>query len=215
MQEGWVNHAGSLEQWLQIYLVDLLAPMEGAGVVWAWRESMTMVNTNGLEREIVEQEVVMQRLEDLDRRLTVARLARESREGGTKVAKRYLKILLELYPENGLHWYQERIQSGRCFGHTAIVHGWICAYLGYSSQTTVLTYLYNAVNGLVQVALRGMSIGQTEAQRVLKSLLPVISDQAEQITANLPLPQQMFTRAVHQEIAAMRHESLYSRLFMS
>lgn len=210
-----MNHSGSLEQWLQNYIIDSLAPMEGTGVAWAWSESMACVNTNSSAKGSADKAAVMQNLEELDGRLTVARLARESREGGVKVAKRYLKILMELYPECGLDWYQERIQSGRCFGHAAVVHGWICAYLGYSCETTVLTYFYTSVNGLVQVALRGMSLGQTEAQQVLRSLLPIISEQVEYITANQSLPPHLFTSAVHQEIAAMRHESLYSRLFMS
>jgi urease accessory protein len=79
----------------------------------------------------------------------------------------------------------------------------------------VLSHLYAGVNGLVQNALRAMAIGQTEGQKVLQRLLPVMQREAERLVLDPPAPDRLSSHTLAQEIGAMRHETLYSRLFMS
>ncbi|MNR66377.1 Urease accessory protein UreF [compost metagenome] len=59
-----------------------------------------------------------------------------------------------------------------------------------------------------------MSIGQTEGQRLLAQLLPVLASAWSEASHLDPL-EDGFTNAPSAEIAMMRHEALYSRLFMS
>lgn len=209
LQEERVKDANELAQWLGSYITGNLTPLEGAAVYWAHRYAEKVIEHHP------EQNQARENLKSLDLRLTLSRLARESREGGIKVGKRYLRIVQELYPESGLSEYESWIRRGECYGNAGIVHGWICAYLKQTPQIAIVSHLYAGVNGLVQNALRAMAIGQTEGQKVLGSLFPLIEREAERLVLDPPPPNRMSSHTLAQEIGAMRHETLYSRLFMS
>ena len=151
----------------------------------------------------------------LDKRLHAAVLARETREGNRKIGRRYLSIARELYPGAGLDLYGGWIASGRCHGSPAIVHGWVCAHIGYAAEPTLMSYFYSVLNVLLQNSLRAMPLGQTQGQLVLQRLLPHIEQCARDVAASPPEEDRLSGHFVLQEIAAMRHAALYSRLFMS
>ncbi len=151
----------------------------------------------------------------LDQRLHAAVLAREAREGNRKIGRRYLSMARELYPEAELDLYGDWIAAGRCHGSPAIVHGWVCAHLGYAAQPTLMSYFYSVLNVLLQNSLRAMPLGQTQGQLVLQKLLPHIERCAQDVAASSPTEDHLSGHFVLQEIAAMRHAALYSRLFMS
>ena len=199
-QEGQLVHVENLRLWLTHYVKGTLSPMEGQGVLLAYQL-------------LVEGD--LEGLREVDYRLTLSRIARESREGGIKIGKRYLYLLLELYPDFPLKRYQEEIRQGTCFGNAAIVHGGICAYLKWSLKVSVESFLYMSVNSLVQNAIRVLSIGQTAGQKLLLSLLPLIEEEAREIVAHPVGLEELCNRNFVQEIESMRHERLYSRLFMS
>lgn len=243
LQENRVKDASGLSQWLASYIKQTLVPMEGAAVYWAHRlvgrmrkaeqagdglrkemlrESMNqeMILREKMVQEAMPQESMLRetiagRLKDLDRRLTVSRLARESREGGIKIGRRYLRLIAELYPQSGMDEYARWIEEGTCYGHPCIVHGWICADLEQTAEAAVLSYLYVGTNNMIQSALRAMAIGQTAGQKVLHQLLPLLEKEAENLVQQPPALEQLASGAPVQEIQAMRHERLYSRLFMS
>ncbi len=160
--------------------------------------------------------IVQTRLLEIDRHLTVSRLAAESRGASIKMGRRYLRTVCELYPGSLLHVYEQWVKAGRAFGQMAVVHGWLCRELDYSEQEAVASFLYGSLNALTQNATRLTAIGQTNGQKILLRLLPQIeqssSDTASHSTLNLD---NLFIHTVNQEVQAMRHESLYSRIFMS
>ncbi|WP_018132866.1 urease accessory protein UreF [Effusibacillus pohliae] len=209
LQENRVKDSHGLLEWLTAYLVTGLAPMEGTGVYWSchyaeWLHTASPDRTNAEEH-----------LKNLDRRLTLSRFARESREGAIKVGKRYLALARELYPASGLDLYSDWIRNKECYGHPAVVHGWLSMHLQLSRKTAVVCYLYNEINSLVQNALRAMTIGQLEAQKVLQSMFPMIEQATGRLLADPPAADALYSCSLLQEIEAMRHETLYSRLFMS
>lgn len=210
VQEGRIKDSGDLAQWLTSHLSGSLVPMEGGAVYLAQRAAHSLTAMEGLASLQAREKLI-----DLDRRVTLSKLAREVREAGIKVGKRYLHIVKDLYPKAGLDRYEAWISQGRCFGSACIVHGWICAELDYPASLTVSSFLYMGVNTLVQNALRTMIIGQTEAQRVLVDLLPLIEAETDRLLADPPSAETLFGRTLFQEIGGMRHETLYSRLFMS
>ena len=65
----------------------------------------------------------------------------------------------------------------------------------------------------VNSALRLMSMGQTEGQRLIARLTPLTSD-AWAIAQEI-VPEDAYSNMPMAELAMMRHETLYSRLFMS
>ncbi len=62
-------------------------------------------------------------------------------------------------------------------------------------------------------ALRLMSMGQTEGQKVLADVLPYTIEACKQVEGQSPL--EAYSNSVGAEIDMMKHASLYSRLFMS
>lgn len=201
VQEGRIRGVEELREWLKAYIHGNLSPMEGQGVHLAFH----LFKAGEREEELWE----------LDTRLTLSRLARESREGGCKIGKRYLYLVLELYPDCSLKKYASKIKEKACFGNPAIVHGGMCAHLELKAHTTVESYLYMSVNSLVQNAIRMFSMGQTEGQKLLLSLIQYIKEETQQILDHPVSLQELASRNVFQEIQSMRHEHLYSRLFMS
>lgn len=204
VQEGEVDSVSSLLRWLEDCLYGSLATLDGPGVLLAYNACAS--RDGAADMEMVAA---------VDHHLTLARLALESREGAMKIGKQYLRMVLALYKDVSLAEYAVWVREGRCFGHAAIVHGCICRSLQYDRATAVQTYLYQTLNVLVQNAQRVAAIGQTGAQQVMRSLIPPIEAVTRGIVQSDPRMESLAGCAVLQEIAAMRHEGLYSRLFMS
>ncbi|WP_028392392.1 urease accessory protein UreF [Bacillus cihuensis] len=208
-QEKKIDKPIELYSWLKSYVSGSLAPTEGVVVYLIYQ---------AIQKEILNQgksaytEKYIQRL---DRKLTVSKMSSESRNGGIKIGKRYLTIVQTLYPQSGLKQYARWIDSQLCYGNAAIVHGWITAYLEVQAELSVFTHLYVSVNNLLQSSIRLTVIGQTGAQMILQKLYPFLVEEAEKIIQSSPDEDDLFNNSIIQEIEAMRHETLYSRLFMS
>lgn len=78
---------------------------------------------------------------------------------------------------------------------------------------TLQAYLHAFAAGLVSAAQRAMPIGQVEAQKVLASVLPPCLTIAER--ARTQTLDDLGSCAFMTEIAAMRHETLTTRIFRS
>jgi urease accessory protein len=65
----------------------------------------------------------------------------------------------------------------------------------------------------VNNAVRLMSLGQTQAQTLVAQMLPQIADAWHEVEQRDPF--EFATSTPMLEVAAMQHETLYSRLFMS
>lgn len=209
LKENKINTSTDLLKWMESYISANLAVMEGAAVYIAYQLIQTTVQNHEIP------ETVQKDLQRLDQKLTLRTLASESREGTIKIGRRYLNIVDALYPESGLEQYADWIKDGRCYGNPAVVHGWISAYLEVSADIAVFTHLYASVNNLLQSALRMTAAGQTDIQLILKELYPLIMEETEKVIEFSPDEDDLFNYAMAQEIEAMRHETLYSRLFMS
>jgi urease accessory protein len=143
------------------------------------------------------------------------RLAPETRDGMEKIGRRLLRLAPELFPrlQQQVRSLQEDIRSGRAVGTYPLVYGLLCRWLDLPLDRAAEGYLYASVVTCINAALRLISMGQTEAQRMTASLFPVISDcwlsvremDPEEAYGGMPLA----------DLAMIRHETLYSRLFMS
>ena len=143
-------------------------------------------------------------------------MSSESREGGIKIGKRYLKMINTLYPQSGLQDYARWIDHNFCYGNSSIIHGWIIAYLEVEADVSVFTHLYVSVNNLLQSALRLTFVGPNGCTTgFAKTLSLCLAEEAAKIIDSCPKEDGLFSYSIIQEIEAMRHETLYSRLFMS
>jgi urease accessory protein len=208
-QEKKMNGPSELYEWIKSYVSGSLAPTEGAAVYLTYQVIQRVLKNGGEPKDTKKY------LQQLDQRLTLSKMSSESREGGIKIGKRYLKMINTLYPQSGLRDYARWIDHNFCYGNSSIVHGWITAYLEVEADVSVFTHLYVSVNHLLQSALRLTFVGQTDVQMILQKLYPFLAEETAKIIDSCPKEDGLFSYSIIQEIEAMRHETLYSRLFMS
>jgi urease accessory protein len=80
-------------------------------------------------------------------------------------------------------------------------------------EDTLTLYLQSFASNLMSAGLRLGIVGQTDGQRILAALEPVI---AEAVAASFVRPNDDFGAATFaSDIASMVHETQYSRLFRS
>ncbi|WP_300035460.1 urease accessory UreF family protein [uncultured Roseobacter sp.] len=88
--------------------------------------------------------------------------------------------------------------------------GCAAARHGLPLELTAQAYLHAFAANLISAAVRLVPLGQTEGQQVLATLAPLICSVAQEATADgAPL----FSNCIAADIAAMRHETLYSKVF--
>ena len=92
--------------------------------------------------------------------------------------------------------------------------------LGYAARLhglplllTARMYLQAFVSNLVSAGIRLIPIGQTEGQKTLSALTPLIETLAAEALAETP--EDLSSTAFLADIASMKHETQYSRLFRS
>jgi urease accessory protein len=135
-----------------------------------------------------------------------AELALESELQGAAFAK----ITLDAWPSPTLVRFVEG-RAGRPMPHAVIV-GIACAGIVPVEQA-VTAYLQAFSANLVSAAVRLVPLGQTDGQKALAALAPVV---AEVTAAALPLTlDDIGTAAPMVDILSMMHETQYTRLFRS
>lgn len=153
------------------------------------------------------------RVWSLDERMHASRLASETRDGVLKMGRRLLKLAMAMYPSLPLEPLGQAVRAGACPGTYPTVHGYLVYQLGVPEDDAAEGYLYTCSSLAVNTALRLMAIGQTEAQSLLASLLPELLAAWARVKEGDP--ETFYSAAPVMEVYMMRHEQLYSRLFMS
>jgi urease accessory protein len=116
----------------------------------------------------------------------------------------------------------ETVEQGTAFARTVaavtgrdlparalpVAVGEACAVLDLPKGQIVAQYLQAFAGNLVAVATRFVPLGQTDGQRILAGLVPVINDLADEA-----LTAEIGTSALGADMAAMRHEGMTVRIF--
>jgi urease accessory protein len=84
---------------------------------------------------------------------------------------------------------------------------------GIKLEAALAAYLHAVAANLVSAGVRLVPLGQTDGQRVLARLAPVVTVTAER-ACTTPLDE-VGTAAMRADLASMRHETQYTRLFRS
>jgi urease accessory protein len=88
-----------------------------------------------------------------------------------------------------------------------------CKLCGIDKRAGLLAYLQAFSNNLIAVAVRLVPLGQTKGLEVMRDLMPVISTTAERaLAASLD---DLGSSTLLSDIASMKHEIQYSRVFRS
>ena len=198
VQDGRVRDANELREFCRAMLRGAWAPCDVLGVKAAYQ-------WNAPEN--------WDELWEFDQTMHVARAARETREGMRKMGKRLLALGRDLHPQLLWQPLENAIQNGRCVGEYGTVYGWLCFHLGVELDEAATGFLFTCLSATVNGAVRAMRLGQTDGQRLVTAMLPEIESAWREVKVRDPWD--FSTRAPAIDIAQMRHETLYSRLFMS
>lgn len=203
VQDGKVNNGADLRSYME-------------GMIrhsWATSDLMIVKAVYGATDREDEISTDFQYAYDIEKLVHLQRLAPESRDGMEKIGRRLLKLAPELFPNVAFGPLQTAVRSGRCYGSYPLVYGMICHVLHIPLDRAAEGYLYASASTSVNAALRLISMGQTEAQRLTASLFPAISEAWEAV--RYMDPAESYSGMPLAELAMIRHETLYSRLFMS
>ncbi|WP_018759218.1 urease accessory protein UreF [Paenibacillus terrigena] len=198
IQNEQVVSKQTFAKWLQVYVREQLVYNDGLALRLSYE---TLVQDQ------------WETLWNLDRMITVQSMARETREGSTRMGQRMMQLGMELYFIPALVGYQERVQAKQSSGHPAIVFAIIAHHLAVPKSTAILSYLYSCTASLIQNGVRGIPLGQTDGQRLFQELQSHLLQAVEKIEG---LDEDDFgITSPGIEISQMKHERLHIRLFMS
>ncbi|WP_028782272.1 urease accessory protein UreF [Thalassobacillus devorans] len=198
IQDDAVFDKNSFSSWLEAYLEEQLLYTEGI--------------TSSLVYEALKRDD-LETIWELDSLITVQSLPSETRDANMKMGDRFLKTTIPLYDFPILYTYREKIRNKEVYGHPAIVFTMIAYGLNVPKETTVISFLYASISNLVQNAVRGIPIGQSDGQQILHDFQNHLIGAVRKIE-ELSIDDFGIT-APGLEVAQMNHEHLNIRIFMS
>jgi urease accessory protein len=147
-----------------------------------------------------------------DRELDAMKLGRESRTASRQMGRQVIRLAAEQNPRHPLlEDFLAAVEAGHSPGHMAVSLGLTLAAAGWSKEDTIAAFLYQTATGFVSAAMKLMPIGQREGQRLLENWLEVI----ERVSQKAAHQRVLQSWSPVQDIYAMRHSRLESRLFRS
>jgi urease accessory protein len=198
IQEEVIKDKQTFSEALFIYLEKQLVYVDGLACRLAW-ETLEAENETGFFQ--------------LDEVLFASCLSKETRLGNQRIGERMARLCYDLYPSFILEKYIKEMKAKRYYGHSALVFAAVAFHLGIDKQTAVKTYLFSTLNSLVQNAVRGIPLGQTDGQKLLVEIQTEIEKSTDEI---MKLSEEdLAAVSPGLEVAQMQHERLHVRIFMS
>jgi urease accessory protein len=149
----------------------------------------------------------------LDARISAWKVAREMREASLQIGGRRLQALRAISAHPLLDAYAEAFTEGDALGHHLTVSGLQAVLEHIPEDAALAAYGYQTYAAICAAALKLIRIGQEGCQRSLRSAtrnLPEVVERSRHV-----LEPDAGTFAPLLDIASMRHERAYERLFIS
>ncbi|WP_104757877.1 urease accessory protein UreF [Helicobacter salomonis] len=153
----------------------------------------------------------LQSLLDIEERIALATPPLELRSANQKLGSRFLKTLmaLDLPPHAFFNAYS---QASTIPTH-ATAYGVFCACFDLDLEIALKHYLYAQSSNAVINCVKTIPLAQNDGQRILLALqasFVEILQKLEELDESY-----LCAASIHNDIKAMQHEHLYSRLYMS
>ena len=192
---GLVASADSLGEWMDASLSQFLARADGPAVWLAWH---AFAGHDWRALAVVNAEAFALRPSAVSRQATRA------------MGVRLVRTWQQLYEPAGFGEMAAAVDVERTMTLPA-AFGVVCAATGIEARAAVEGFIYTRLASTASAAMRLMAIGQHEAHRVLASRLRVV----DPIVEGIAVQPVMSSFAPAQDIAAMSHQYVRSRLFKS
>lgn len=152
-------------------------------------------------------------IKKLDEYFTALRSPVEVRMGSKKLCSRFLKIWDEIKDYERLIKYKKLIKDKECYGNHSIAVGLYAKDIGLEREIAAAVYCYSLLSAIVTNAVKTVPLSQLAGQKILNEALAEIEEKVK-IADQLEMEELGITAPI-MDIAAMNHECLYSRLYMS
>ncbi len=147
-----------------------------------------------------------------DRELEAMKLGYEGRMASRQMGRQVIRLAVEQADRHPLlAEYGSVVETDRTPGHMPVSLGLTLAAAGWSKVDAIAALLFQMATGYVAAAMKLLPVGQREGQRLLNSWLEVIERMSRQAAEQRTLR----SWSPVQDIYAMRHSRLDSRLFRS
>ena len=147
-----------------------------------------------------------------DRELEAMKLGRESRTASRQMGRQVIRLAADRPDEYPLiEDYLAAVEAERTPGHLAVSFGLTLSAAGWSKEDTIAGFLYQTATGCVAATMKLMPIGQRKGQRLLEGWFEPI----QRISHKAAHQHALQSWSPVQDIYAMRHSRLESRLFRS
>ena len=197
VQEGNVQTSEDLNRYVADYLWWGMGKCEAVALAQAHHAS-TRGNLDGVTKP--------------DKTLESMKLCRETRAASRQMGRSLLQNAAQPHDtQEILASFREAIDAGHSPGHLSVVLGVMFQGIGWSQKHAIAGFLYQAGVGFVSASYKLLPIGQREGQRLLEKWTPLIVELSQTIDVHTP----MMSWAPIQEIYAMRHSQLTTRMFRS
>ncbi|PWJ61386.1 MULTISPECIES: urease accessory protein UreF [unclassified Fibrobacter] len=158
-------------------------------------------------------------IQNLDSFSMALKAPEEVRTGSKKLCSRFLKIYGEFegaknncFPS--LDFYRDEVlKNGSCIGNHAIAIGLFANDIGLNKEEAASIYTYSLLNAIVTNGVKMIPLSQMVGQKILSNSQKKII-QAVQRACTLDMDD-LGVGGTGIDIAGMKHEELYSRLYMS
>jgi urease accessory protein len=148
---------------------------------------------------------------EVDHALEALKLGRDSRLASRQMGRQVMKAAADQLQGRPLLDYRTAIEDGRTPGHVPVAVGLTLAACGWSRQDTVAAFLYQSTQGMVSAAMKLLPVGQQQGQELMAGWGPLI----DQLSHRAKPQASLASWSPIQDIYAMRHARLESRLFRS
>jgi len=147
-----------------------------------------------------------------DREMEAMKLGRESRTASRQMGRQVIRLAADQHVGHPLiEDYLAAVEAEQTPGHLAVSFGLTLAAAGWSKEDSIAAFLYQTATGFVAAAMKLMPIGQREGQKLLENWLEVI----DRVSRKVVYQKVLQSWSPIQDIYAMRHSRLESRLFRS
>lgn len=198
VQDGLVTGSEELGSFLAGVVVPGLRQLELPAVAHAWRFAR--------DRSACA-------LSDLDRRYAALKGSRETREASARVGAQRFDLLRELVPHPFWEELEVERRAGRLGLHEVVVLGAHGALIEASLETTMTAAFYQALAVQVSAALKLIRIGQVGCQKLIARFMAGAGETVA-VARDVSIDDMgWFSPGL--DIASARHETAYTRLFIS
>lgn len=149
----------------------------------------------------------------LDELAWACRPTQEARKAQAQMGRKRLSTIAGLTGKTHLIDLDKAVEEGQWMGNWPVVCGIEAAVMQIPVEHALLSYAYQSVAGILAASIKLIRIGPTEVQRILSCQTSALEKAVEQSVSITEENIGWFTPLL--DIAGARHETAYTRIFIS